>query len=71
VVGDFGVNVEGLMKHLNQALFHDVYIQALESLDTAFDQFKKSLSYAILREDIKRQEKLFQVMIEGGFVMNT
>jgi hypothetical protein len=68
---EFAVDQDVLFRNLNQGLFYDVYVIALESLDNAFDQFKKSLSFAILREDIKRQEKLFQVMIEGGFVMNT
>jgi hypothetical protein len=43
----------------------------LDSLHEAFEKFKKSLNYVILKEDIKRQEKLYEVMIEGGFVANT
>jgi hypothetical protein len=40
----------------------------LDSLHTAFEQFKKDDRYLFLREDIRRQEKLYEVMIEGSFV---
>jgi hypothetical protein len=60
-----------LIHNLNLSLFNEIFTTALGSLDAAFEQFKKSLNYAILKEDIKRQEKLYEVMIEGEFIANT
>ena len=60
-----------LLQNLNMSLFNDIYTTALDSLHSAFEQFKKSLNYAILKEDIKRQEILYEVMIEGEFIANT
>jgi len=43
-----------LIHNLNLSLFNEIFTTALGSLDAAFEQFKKSLNYAILKEDIKR-----------------
>ena len=38
----------------------------MKSLQTAFEEYKESESFAVLKEDIRRQEKLYEVMNEGG-----
>ena len=58
------------MPHLDMKLFQEIYPSTLENLHVAFENFRKSLSFAILKIDVKRQEKLFEIMIEGDLVDN-
>ena len=64
------VNPDALMPHLDMKLFQEIYPSTLENLHVAFENFRKSLSFAILKIDVKRQEKLFEIMIEGDLVDN-
>lgn len=62
------IDQDVLLQFLNKDLFFEVYTSVLDSLHTAFEEFKKDDKYLFLREDIRRQEKLYEVMIEGSFV---
>ena len=42
------------LKNLNKDLFIEVYTSVLDSLHTAFEEFKKDDRYLFLREDIRR-----------------
>ena len=53
---------------MDQMLFYEIYGSALDNLHIAFGHFKKSLNFELLKENIKRQSKLFEILIEGSFV---
>ena len=40
-------------------------------MQLCFKGFRQSLGYQILREDIKREEMLYEVMVEGKFIKFT
>jgi hypothetical protein len=65
------INEEKLMQNLNHSLFFDLYNYTLDQLREAYEEFKESLNYKILKEDILRQEQLYEVMIEGGFIIDS
>ena len=56
------------MQHLDHLLFYDVYTTTIEWLQDPFEKFRQSQQYAILLEDVKRQDKLHHVMIEGMLI---
>ena len=56
------------MKNLNEFLFFEVFTATLDNLQEAFKEFKQSINFKILKEDIMRDEKLYEVMIEGGLI---
>lgn len=62
------VDQEVLKKNLNPSLFVEVYNNVLDQLQVCFDCFKESKGYQILKEDIIRQEILYEVMVEGKFI---
>ena len=64
------INEETLHQNLNQFLFHELYMQVLDCLEEAYDDFKESVSYKVLLEDIRRQEKLYEVLMEGNLVVD-
>lgn len=53
------VDEKVLEQNLDGFLFFELFTLTLESLKLAFEQFKLSTEYAILRENIRRQEKLY------------
>ena len=53
---------------MNELLFFEVFKATLENLQQAFVEFKQSTNFKILKEYIYRQEKLYEVMIEGGLI---
>ena len=57
-----------LIQNLNQYLFFDLYKYTLDKLHLAFERFKKSIDYEVLKIDTRRQEKLYEVLIEGDFI---
>jgi hypothetical protein len=60
-----------LTQNLNHLLFFDLYNLVLDNLREAYVEFKESMNFKILEEDIRRKEKLYEVMIEGNFIINT
>jgi hypothetical protein len=64
------LNLDTLNQNLNQYLFFELYTLALDKLHVAFENFKDSLNYQILKEDIRRNEKLYEILIEGKFIVN-
>lgn len=62
------VNEDVLVSYLNQGLFAELHKLTLKELNEAFEQFKKTESYQILREDVNRQVKLYEVMYEAKLV---
>ena len=56
------------MKNLNQGLFAELHSLTLKELNDAFEEFKKTDDFNILREDINRQVKLYEVMYEAKLV---
>ena len=59
------INEDILNQNLNQHLFVGLFNFTLDALKEAYEEFKQSDDYQILLEDIRRQEKLHDVMIEG------
>jgi hypothetical protein len=53
-------------------LFSDLFNQTLDLLEDGYENhFKHSINYQVLKEDIKRQQKLYEVLIEGNLISNT
>jgi hypothetical protein len=65
------INQDILVQNLNPYLFHDLFNAVLESLEEAFSLFKKTINYHVLKEEIRRKEKLYEVMVEGKLIANT
>uniref|UniRef100_A0A7S3CJU5 Uncharacterized protein n=1 Tax=Strombidium rassoulzadegani TaxID=1082188 RepID=A0A7S3CJU5_9SPIT len=61
-------NEEILFQNLNQGLFIEVYNYILDQLNDCYQNFRKSLGFLILKEDIKRRELLYEIMIESKFL---
>ena len=60
-----------MVQNLNPYLFHDLFNAVLESLEEAFSLFKMTINYHVLKEEIRRKEKLYEVMVEGKLIANT
>ena len=65
------INSDILMQNLNPYLFHDLFNAVLESLEEAFNIFSMTIDYQVLKEEIRRKEKLYGVMMEGKLIANT
>lgn len=50
----YDINEAVLLKNLNQGLFSELHDTVLKELNEAFEKFKKTDSFNILREDINR-----------------
>ena len=64
------VNEHILDQNITQSIFYDLYRAVLDELDKGYSVFKQSLNFRVMKEDIRRQEKLYEVLIEGDFVSN-
>jgi len=56
-------------------LFNELFNNVLDggefgNLNGAYSDFKKSIDYQVLKEEIRRQQKLYEVLIEASFVEN-
>ena len=65
---EYSINETVLLQNLNQGLFAELHTLTLKELNEAFEKFKKTDSFNILREDINRQVKLYEVMYEAKLV---
>ena len=62
------INEKVLKQNLNEMLFFEVFVDTLDNLKKAFDEFKLSINFKQLEEEMRRSEKLYEVMIEGGLI---
>ncbi len=60
-------NLEG---NLNEYLFIELYAYVLERLRYYFESFKKSRDFSELEEEIIRQEKLYEVLVDASIITN-
>lgn len=59
-----------LQVNLNSLLFMDIFNEILEKLKSSYNEFKESIDFLILKEDIRMQERLYEVLIEGKLISN-
>lgn len=62
------IDAEELSKHLNLNLFSHTLEATLTELNEAFEEFKETQEYQFLKEEFIRQDKMYDVLIEGNFV---
>jgi hypothetical protein len=53
---------------LDAKLFEDLFQFALKNLNQAYLEFKKTKNFFLLKEEIIRKEKLYEIMIEAGII---
>jgi hypothetical protein len=51
---------------LNEYLFIEVYAFVLDKLRKFYSDFKRSDGFRMLEEDIKKQEKLYEILSEAN-----
>ena len=49
-------------------MFEDLFQFALKNLNQAYLEFKKTENFFLLKEEIIRKEKLYEIMIEAGII---
>ena len=57
-----------LFRNLNFDLFQDVTKPVMRELQIAYKAFQSTKDFAVMREDVNYEEKLFKIMLEGGLV---
>lgn len=57
-----------LFRNLNFDLFREVVKPVMKELHLAYKAFENTKDFAIMREDVNYEEKLFKIMLEGGLV---
>ena len=62
------VNMHIIEKNVDKFLFYHLYKFILDQLQEGFESYKSSIDFAVLTEYIKREEKLYEVLIEGKFL---
>jgi len=61
---------KALDENLNEYLFIEVYAFVLDKLREYFIGFKNSQAFVELEDEIKRQEKLYEVLVDAEFINN-
>lgn len=61
---------QDLDSNLNEYLFIEVYAFVLDKLREYFQYFKNSQAFVQLEDEITRQERLYEVLVEAGFIEN-
>ena len=51
---------------LNEYLFIEVYAFVLDKLREFYNEFKQSDAFKMLEDDIKKQEKLYEILSEAN-----
>lgn len=59
-----------LQINLNEYLFIELYAFALVKLRRLFENFKRSHAFIELEEEILRQEKLYEVLVDASIITN-
>lgn len=59
---------DSLSEVLNEYLFLEVYAFVLDRLREYFVMFKNSADYVQLEDEIKRQERLYEVLVEAELI---
>lgn len=57
-------------QQLNQMLFIELYSYILEKLKVQFERFKRSHMFVELEEEISRQEKLYEILVDASIITN-
>jgi hypothetical protein len=57
-----------LTKYLDVKLFEDLFKFTLKNLNQVYLEFKKTEKFFLLKEEIIRKEKLYEIMIEAGII---
>lgn len=61
---------QDLENNLNEYLFIEVYAFVLDKLREYFQYFKNSQAFVQLEEEITRQERLYEVLVEASLIEN-
>ena len=56
--------------NLNEYLFIEVYAFVLDKLREYFTMFKNSQAFVQLGDEIRRQERLYEVLVEANLINN-
>lgn len=56
--------------NLNEYLFIEVYAFVLDKLREYFTMFKNSQAFVQLEDEIRRQERLYEVLVEANLINN-
>lgn len=56
--------------NLNEYLFIEVYAYVLDKLRVYFNMFKNSQAFVQLEDEIRRQERLYEVLVEASLIDN-
>lgn len=60
------VQIDTREEALNEYLFIEVYAFVLDRLREYYTEFKNSDGFMMLEEDIKKQEKLYEILSEAN-----
>ena len=59
-----------LQENLNEYLFIELYAYVLDKLREHFDNFKGSVQFVELEDQISKQEKLYEVLVDASIITN-
>jgi hypothetical protein len=61
---------ESLQENLNEFLFLELYAYVLEKLREQFENFKHCPLFVELEDEISRQEKLYEILVDASIITN-
>ena len=61
---------DNLSANLNEFLFIELLAYVLDKLKEHFERFKRSSDFTQLEEEILRQEKLYEVLVDASIITN-
>ena len=59
-----------LSEQLNEFLFIELMAYVLGRLREHYEKFKRSRAFVELEEEIQRQEKLYEVLVDASMITN-
>lgn len=66
----FQSKFDQIEQNLNEYLFIEVYAFVLDKLREYFTMFKNSQAFVQLEDEIRRQERLYEVLVEANLINN-
>lgn len=64
------IKFTNLQENLNEYLFIELYAYVLDRLREHFENFKRSTAFVELEDEISRQEKLYEVLVDASIITN-
>lgn len=61
---------QSIQENLNEYLFIELYAFVLDKLREHFENFKRSTAFVELEDEISRQEKLYEVLVDASIISN-